>query len=192
MKNIFRVAFVAFFVVVASTAIAQPIKPITPVKPAEEVKYQGEFNVSYGVSIKDDFRGIIDLETIHGVRVGNNISVGLGVGLNLFKDYHVTSYGGDPRTLYLMPVFVDIKWYFLDQKISPFFVMDMGCSLDVQEGRMGSYQDIYFAAGGGASFRLKEKTAINVSIYLKDSNLFVTSGIDSNIVTCGIKAGIVF
>lgn len=59
---------------------------------------------------KDKAGGMMQLSTLHGFRTGYGlfIGAGLGIGYNLLTDD------------YIIPLYLDAKYNFLDQKVSPF------------------------------------------------------------------------
>ena len=78
----------------------------------------------------DRFRSRIErlrrfvLETVHGVRIGPRLFVGLGVAWNYYSargdmpDDSFREYTDGGRSF--VPIFADMKVYFLDRRISPY------------------------------------------------------------------------
>lgn len=87
------------------------------------IRYQGEVGVgtAFGVGSNAYDRSV--LETVHGVRIGPRLFVGLGVAWNYYSargdmpDDSFREYTDGGRSF--VPIFADMKVYFLDRRISP-------------------------------------------------------------------------
>lgn len=179
MKTILKSLFVvALLLVGALETFAQE---------AQEVKYQGEFNISTAICAAEDMQNPFNFETIHGIRVNKHISVGLGLGFNLFTE----RWGRNTDTGFLIPLFVDVKWYILDKKVSPYVALDMGYNFGVGN-YFGAYAGMYIAPGAGVSFKLKGKGMFNLGLALKNNSLGAKEMYGEALTSLAFKAAIVF
>lgn len=180
MKVILKSLLVATLLLAsASEAVAQE---------SQEVKYQGEFNISTAICAAEGLKNPFNFETIHGVRVNKHISVGLGLGFNLFT---FTDSGDDAKG-FLLPLFVDVKWYVLDRNVSPYVALDMGYNFGIGN-HFGDYGGMYIAPGAGVRFRLKEKRAFNLGLALNNNSLGAKEVRNNESFTSlAFKAAIVF
>lgn len=180
MKVILKSLLVAALLSVgASNVIAQE---------SQEVKYQGEFNISTAICAAEDIQNPFNFETIHGIRVNKHISVGVGLGFNLFREKW---YNDDFKNSFIIPLFVDVKWYILDRKISPYVSLDMGYNFGVGN-KYGGCAGMYTAPGAGVSFKLKGKGAFNLGLALKNNALDARGYDEENLTSLAFKAAIVF
>lgn len=176
LKNLFVVALLVMSV---SKTFAQK---------SQDVKYQGEFSVSTAICAAEGLNNPFNFETVHGIRVNKYVSVGFGLGFNLFT---FTDNGKDAEG-FLLPLFVDVKWYILDRKVSPYVSLDMGYNFGVGN-HFGEYAGMYIAPGAGVSFKLKGKGAFNLGLALNNNSFgakYVRN--DESATSLAIKASIVF
>lgn len=86
------------------------------------VKYQGEVDLGYSVKVGTFSEGRINLHTIHGVKISDYFSTGLGVGLDY---YHASSE-------LFVPIFLNMKGYLpVNETLSPFVSLDLGYGVGV-------------------------------------------------------------
>lgn len=79
--------------------------------------YQGSVEVgNYAVFGKDKSGGMMQLTTTHGFRMGNGVYLGAGVGVA----YSLTT------SDYVIPLFLDAKYNFIDTSVSPFVNLRSG------------------------------------------------------------------
>ena len=97
--------------------------------------------------------------TVHGVRIGPRLFVGLGVAWNYYSargdmpDDSFREYTDGGRSF--VPIFADMKVYFLDRRISPYLKVDIGYGIHKHGG-------IYAAPAVGVKFGLGSVLALNI------------------------------
>lgn len=111
------------------------------------IGYRGFVDLGGGVGVGDYGDGIFSVSTSHGYQFNPYLFVGAGLGV----DYHF-----DWETMFL-PVFADIRGYFIDSRISPFLGVKIGYSPIDGSG-------VYFNPSVGASFGMSGNFALNVSL----------------------------
>lgn len=109
--------------------------------------YRGFVDIGYALGVGDYGDGVFAVSTSHGYQFNPYIFVGAGIGV----DYHL-----DYETVFL-PIFADIRGYFIDGNITPFVGIKIGYSPVDGYG-------LYFNPSVGASFGISRKCALNVSI----------------------------
>lgn len=109
--------------------------------------YRGFVDIGYALGVGDYGDGVFAVSTSHGYQFNPYIFVGAGIGV----DYHL-----DYETVFL-PIFADIRGYFIDGSITPFVGIKIGYSPVDGYG-------LYFNPSVGASFGISRKFALNVSI----------------------------
>lgn len=83
----------------------------------------GEVGVGTAFGVGSNAYDRFVLETVHGVRIGPRLFVGLGVAWNYYSargdmpDDSFREYTDGGRSF--VPIFADMKVYFLDRRISP-------------------------------------------------------------------------
>ncbi len=82
----------------------------------DKVRYQGELNFGFGVGTGRFPENRWGLETVHGVRFGPHLFAGMGLGLHRFTGPELS----------FVPVFVELKTYFLKRAASPYLAVDAG------------------------------------------------------------------
>ncbi|MDZ7636062.1 MAG: hypothetical protein U5L72_17145 [Bacteroidales bacterium] len=92
--------------------------------------YYNATEVTYGIGLKDVSvpysNNHIGITTVNGMRFGNGLAIGLGVG---YLQYNL----GETGTGWLLPVFGDVR-YFIGSQKNKFFVMaDGGFLLSVED-----------------------------------------------------------
>ena len=88
------------------------------------VNYLGEVYLGNSFGVGENPNNRTHLHTVHGIKIGNYFSTGLGTGLDLYYD------GGDFMTL--VPIFLNVKGYLpLNDKLAPYVSMDFGGSFGV-------------------------------------------------------------
>ncbi|MBO7264985.1 MAG: hypothetical protein J6U91_02000 [Alistipes sp.] len=107
---------------------------------AQQTRYQGEVYISgnYGVGTLPVNR--FQLHTIHGARVGECFSAGVGLGV----DYYTQDFESG---ILMAPLFADIKLYAPTYgKFDPFLMVDVGYGLAIEDPSFGG---LMFGAGLG-------------------------------------------
>ena len=115
------------------------------------IRYQGEVGVGTAFGVGSNAYDRFVLETVHGVRIGPRLFVGLGVAWNYYSargdmpDDSFREYTDGGRSF--VPIFADMKVYFLDRRISPYLKVDIGYGIHKHGG-------IYAAPAVGVKFGL--------------------------------------
>lgn len=96
-----------------------------------KAKYQGEVDLGYTVGTGTFSTGRVNLHTIHGAKIGDYFSAGLGVGLDYYHEFY------DKGELF-MPIFLNMKGYYpVTEKLSPLVSLDLGYGLGLTSGVSG-------------------------------------------------------
>ena len=91
----------------------------------EAIKYQGEVDLGYSIGVGTFNINRANLHTIHGAKINQNFSVGLGLGLDFYHE--------DGLDI-MMPIFVNAKGYYpINSKFSPYVSLDLGYGFGVTE-----------------------------------------------------------
>lgn len=107
---------------------------------AQQTKYQGEVYVAGGYGIGALPVNRVQLHTIHGARVGECFSAGIGLGADLYTQNFEDG-------ILMVPIFADFKFYAPTQgQFDPFLMLDLGYGLAAQEPSIGG---LMFGAGLG-------------------------------------------
>lgn len=118
----------------------------------DKVRYQGEINVGCAVGIGADAEDRWGFETIHGVRINPHVFCGAGLGVHHFS--------GMDRTF--IPVFFDVKAYFLKKADTPYFSLDAGYSA-AADGETPQDGFVYLCPAFGMSWGIGRSAAVNFS-----------------------------
>lgn len=110
----------------------------------------------------DIFAQALSLRTINGIFLTDKFSVGVGLGLEGFKT-------PDAEFFYksAFQVFADARYYFKNEKNTPFAYADFGHSIQLNNNFMNG---INMGAGVGYKFSLKGKTALQTSLGYSQQN----------------------
>ncbi len=99
------------------------VLPAVFAQSGQGIRYQGEVGVGTAFGVGSNAYDRFVLETVHGVRIGPRLFVGLGVAWNYYSargdmpDDSFREYTDGGRSF--VPIFADMKVYFLDRRISP-------------------------------------------------------------------------
>ena len=165
---------------VTATSFAQLVQSTTTVtertygkqkKELGKIRYQGELNLGFATGGKvkgtdaEGFQGEFEtnfsrpfIETIHGVRVGDYLFAGLGLGLQYAYGDMVTGSGTadlDPVDFpawgtALMPIFVNLKGYYpVSDNFAPYLSLSLGASAVLASDLNMSYSYVEAKLKGG-------------------------------------------
>ncbi|MFI3260018.1 MAG: hypothetical protein R3Y16_07995 [Rikenellaceae bacterium] len=150
---------------------------------SDEMKYQGEVQTGFGIGTGLLAMDRIFLQTIQGVRVNENLSAGLGIGLNMIMPYE---FDYSLPELF-MPIFVNVKGYLaVNENTSMFASLDLGGAFGLTEGVTG-ISGVLFAPSVGVSLNGKVNISLGYDVQkITDSIL----SLNMNAVT--IKVGRIF
>lgn len=124
---------------------------------AQTMKYQGEIDLGYslGFGKANSDRG--NLHTIHGVKIGDYFSTGIGVGFDFYHDLNAA-------VDIFMPVFLNMKVHVPTsaEKITPFLSVDLGNGFGVSKS-VRDYSGLYVTPAVGVMIdRIKIQVGYNV------------------------------
>lgn len=130
------------------------------------VKYHGEGNAGYSVGVGSYAVDRVNLNTIQGVQVGKNFSIGLGIGLDwyrgLYADYWEEQGKTDMGELAL-PIYLNMKGYLpVNETVAPYLSFDIGYGVGLTEGLDG-FGGLYLTPGVGIKVgKFKAEVGFNV------------------------------
>lgn len=168
MKKFITILFVSLF----TMAIVEPASAQGPT-----TKYQGEVYISGGYGIGDIPLNRLSLHTIHGARIGECFSMGVGLGLDWYTEDIESG-------MLMLPIFADMKLYAPTHgKFDPFLMVDLGYGLAVEEPNLGGLM-----LGAGIGFKAGV-FAMSVGYHLQQLGI---SGINLNMSALQLKLGVAF
>lgn len=151
---------------VASSAFAQ-----TP------IKYQGEVDLGYSLGVGEFATGRVNIHTVHGAKIGDYFSAGIGVGVDLYTE------GG---TDVVIPIFLNLKGYLpTNSKVTPYASFDIGAGIGASEYVSGLSGVMFTPAVGIKVGMFKAQLGFNVQ-------KFSESGISVGFNAVQLKVGVVF
>lgn len=120
-------------------------------KPKSFVHYQGEVWAGYNFNCDVFAFSSFELHTVHGIGVSDYFSTGVGLGFDMFNDFT------------LMPLYLNVRGYLpVSKKTRLFLNVDGGVAFDLGRNYVSLFA-IYFNTSAGASFKIKQKSAFNLS-----------------------------
>ena len=166
MKKLFLLLATA--ICVASSALAQ-----TP------IKYQGEVDLGFSLGVGTWAINRVNVHTIHGAKIGDYFSAGLGLG----SDIYVAQ--GEESDL-IIPIYLNVKGYLPTKtKVTPYASFDIGGGFGASEYAKGLSGMMLSPAIGVKVGMFKAQVGYNVQ---KISE----SGISINFSAVQLKAGVMF
>ena len=144
-------------------------------------RYQGEFNMAYAIGVGNLGLDRLNVETVHGVRFSPYLMAGVGLGI------HMYTWQGMRSTL--VPIFVDMKGYFMRRRTSPYLGIDLGYGIGtgVDRGVGGLYVSPTF----GVSCGLGGNAAFILGIAFQSQQLLVNS-VSVSFNAVAVKAAVTF
>ena len=144
---------------------------------AQSTRYHGEVYLSGGYGIGSIAFNNLQLNTIHGVRVGECFSAGLGVGV----DWHTPDFDSG---IFMVPLFADFKLYApTASKVDPFLMVDIGYAFAAEEPQLGGLK---FGAGLGFKAGI---FALSLGYHLQQLG---TAWVNFNLSALQLKLGFAF
>jgi hypothetical protein len=143
---------------------------------AQQTKYHGEVYVAGGYGIGSVPMHRVQLHTIHGARIGEVVSLGIGLG----ADIHTPDFDSG---FLMIPLFADLKLYAPTRgNFDPFVMFDIGYALEVEDqiGGMMLNAGLGFKAG---------VFALSLGYNLQQLSL---DGISINMNALQLKLGVAF
>ena len=119
------------------------------------IKYQGEVNLGYSIGVGSLGYNKVNLHTVQGVKVGEYVSGGLGIGVDwwrgIYKEYWEAQGKFDAGELSL-PIYLNVKGYLpVNQHMAPYISCDLGYAAGVTEG-VENLGGLYFSPAVGFKF----------------------------------------
>lgn len=140
-------------------------------------RYQGEVYVSGGYGIGNIPLNRLQVETIHGARIGECFSMGIGTGLN----YYTPDFSSG---ILMVPIFADMKIYAPTvSRFDPFIMADVGYGLPIESPRLGG---LMFGAGIGFKAGV---FALSAGYHLQQLGIL---GINFKMSAIQLKLGVAF
>ena len=140
-------------------------------------RYQGEVYVSGGYGIGNIPLNRLQLHTVHGARVGECFSAGIGLG----ADWYTQDFNSG---LLMVPIFADFKVYApTASRFDPFIMLDLGYSFQPESPSLGG---MMFGAGLGFHAGC---FALSAGYHLQQLSI---AGINLNMGAIQLKLGVAF
>ncbi len=142
------------------------------------VKYQGEVDLGYSLGVGNFGINRANLHTIHGAKIGQYFSAGIGLGLDYYHE--------DGASEAMLPIYLNLKGYLpVNEKVSPYFSFDIGGGFGITEGFDGASGMLVTPAVGIKAGKFKAQIGYNVQ---KISE----SGVSINLNAIQFKVGVIF
>lgn len=162
------------FTLIVATLLLAGISTTTQ---AQQTKYQGEVYIAGGYGIGSLPVNRVQLHTIHGARVGECFSAGVGLGV----DYYTQDFESG---ILMAPLFADFKFYAPTKgKFDPFIMLDLGYGLAIEDPSFGG---LMFGAGLGFKAGV---FAMSLGYHLQQLG---TSGVSLDMSAVQLKLGFAF
>lgn len=162
------------FTLIVATLLLAGISTTTQ---AQQTKYQGEVYIAGGYGIGSLPVNRVQLHTIHGARVGECFSAGVGLGV----DYYTQDFESG---ILMAPLFADFKFYAPTKgKFDPFIMLDLGYGLAIEDPSFGG---LMFGAGLGFKAGV---FAMSLGYHLQQLG---TSGVSLDMSAVQLKLGVAF
>ena len=162
------------FTLIVATLLLAGISTTTQ---AQQTKYQGEVYIAGGYGIGSLPVNRLQLHTIHGARVGECFSAGVGLGV----DYYTQDFESG---ILMAPLFADFKFYAPTKgKFDPFIMLDLGYGLAIEDPSFGG---LMFGAGLGFKAGI---FAMSLGYHLQQLG---TSGVSWGMSAVQLKLGFAF
>ena len=162
------------FTLIVATLLLAGISTTTQ---AQQTKYQGEVYIAGGYGIGSLPVNRVQLHTIHGARVGECFSAGVGLGV----DYYTQDFESG---ILMAPLFADFKFYAPTKgKFDPFIMLDLGYGLAIEDPSFGG---LMFGAGLGFKAGV---FAMSLGYHLQQLGM---SGVSLDMSAVQLKLGVAF
>ena len=145
------------------------------------VRYQGEFNLAYAIGVGNLGINRFNVEMVHGARFSPYFMAGVGLGV------HMYTLNGMRSTL--VPIFVDMKGYFMRRRTSPYLGIDLGYGIGT--GADKGVGGLYVSPTFGVSCGLGGNSALILGIAFQSQQLTV-SHLSVSVNAVAIKAAVTF
>lgn len=144
---------------------------------AQSTRYHGELNIAGCYGIGDLPLNRLQVQTIHGARVGECFSAGVGLG----ADWYTSDFDSG---ILMIPVFADFKLYApTSSGFDPYLMVDLGYSICAEETQIGGLM-----VGAGLGFKAG---VFNLSLGYHLQQLG-TQGVSIDLGALQLKLGLAF
>jgi len=124
--------------------------------------------IDAGVSLNsDNHHDAVFVETTHGFQLNKVLFVGVGIGFHYYWDdsyyiYEPHSYSpiDDKYKVYIVPLFADVRFDFMNNRLSPFVDIRGGYSI-IENGEA---EGAFFSVGPGVRYKLNDRKALNLCL----------------------------
>ncbi len=152
--------------------------------------------MEYGIAVDSFKTDFIKFSLINGYRFNPFLSLGFGVGIKTFL------VEDDPDLV--VPLFLDIRVCFIDQRFSPYLALGIGYAIDVGYDSVDDNKHYFFEAGdilinptAGVKFKITGRSAANIGIgcemqSMRFNDTLHQSKLAGNSTCISINAGISF
>lgn len=152
---------------------------------AQSGGYKGMVHAAW-MAQQEDFS--FEVLTIHGKQFNPYFFVGLGAGVDVFKDFQKYDDDGHfeaETTEYSIPVFVDARMYLLKSRIAPYVDAKIGYAFSCDDGT-----GVYIAPEIGCKIGITSRFGINIAAqYLVNKGIAPT---EENYNSVCVKFGVEF
>ena len=132
--------------------VEKKIEPAPELSPGRQYKDSGFLGISRIGFLTEGYSPILSISGVGGAQVGDHFSLGVGVGWD--------NYRLDP----MVPLFLDLKGYFLKGQVSPFVFVDGGYSLNLSSL---PFSGLMLNPGAGVRVFINNASAFNVEVGYK-------------------------
>lgn len=117
-----------------------------------QMRYVGYAELGYSAGIGNEGLSVLKLNVINGYQINQYLSIGFGTGLRYFIGFDAA----------VLPIFANFRAHLANKKVSPYFSMDAGTTLNIFDG----FRNIgaLVSPTGGLSIRFHDNSTINFGI----------------------------
>jgi len=152
--------------------------------------------IVFGIAVDSFKTDFIKFSLINGYRINFFLSLGFGAGVKIFL------YEDDPDLV--IPLFLDIRVCFIDQRFSPYLALGIGYAIDVGYDSVDDHKHYFFDAGdilinptAGVKYNITGRTVVHIGIgfemqSMRFNDALHQSKLAGNSTCISINAGISF
>lgn len=126
-----------------NNSIKNNIENLSASTPKFKIHYQGEIWWGFSLQTEDFSASILNIHTVHGLKLNKYLSTGIGVGLDFYNSFLSA----------MMPVYIDVKGYLpINIRVTPFIALDLGYSIGLTEDLAG-HGNLYISPTIGLKYK---------------------------------------
>lgn len=126
-----------------NNSIKNNIENLSASTPKFKIHYQGEIWWGFSLQTEDFSASILNIHTVHGLKLNKYLSTGIGVGLDFYNSFLSA----------MMPVYIDVKGYLpINSRVTPFIALDLGYSIGLTEDLAG-HGNLYISPTIGLKYK---------------------------------------